>query len=123
MNILTVLALLFVFNLPIISSPGNSILAGFHADALPFSVFASGGQYTGQENSGSQDLRPDKKRAKPEAKTQTFTGTVEWEYKPLSWDCQVPNCDHYALYDDATHSNYELDDARAALHLRAREPR
>jgi hypothetical protein len=40
---------------------------------------------------------------------------VEWEYKPLSWDCQVPNCDHFALYDDATHSNYELDDRRAAL--------
>jgi hypothetical protein len=56
-----------------------------------------------------------RKRSKREAQTQTLTGTVEWEYKPLSWDCDVPNCDHFALYDDATQTNYELDDARAAL--------
>jgi len=56
-----------------------------------------------------------RKHVRQSAATQTFTGTVEWEYKPLAWDCDVPNCDHFALYDDATQSNYELDDARAAL--------
>ena len=56
-----------------------------------------------------------RKHATRSAVTQTFTGTVEWEYKPLAWDCDVPNCDHFALYDDATQTNYELDDARAAL--------
>ena len=55
------------------------------------------------------------KSPKKEVVVQTFTGTVEWEYKPLAWDCDVPNCDHFALYDDATHRNYDLDDARAAL--------
>ena len=40
---------------------------------------------------------------------------MEWEYKQLAWDCDVPNCDHFALYDDATETNYELDDARATL--------
>ncbi len=34
---------------------------------------------------------------------------------PLAWDWDVPNCDHFALSDDAMHHNYELDDARAAL--------
>ena len=56
-----------------------------------------------------------RKHIKQESQTQTLNGTVEWEYKPLSWDCDVPNCDHFALYDDATQTNYELDDARAAL--------
>ena len=56
-----------------------------------------------------------RKHASKSVVTQTFTGTVEWEYKPLAWDCDVPNCDHFALYDDATQTNYELDDARAAL--------
>jgi hypothetical protein len=46
---------------------------------------------------------------------QALTGIVEWEYKPLAWDCDVPNCDHFALYDDKNHINYELDDARKAL--------
>jgi len=55
------------------------------------------------------------KPPKKERIVQSLTGTVEWEYKPLSWDCQVPNCDHFALYDDATQRNYDLDDARAAL--------
>ena len=40
---------------------------------------------------------------------------MEWEYKPLAWDCDVPDCDHFALYVDATQTNYELDNARAAL--------
>lgn len=57
------------------------------------------------------------RRDQPErtSAAQTLTGIVEWEYKPLAWDCDVPNCDHFALYDDRTHINYELDDARKAL--------
>lgn len=72
-------------------------------------------QTAGQENNAQKQSKHSQKHAKQEAQTQTLTGTVEWEYKPLSWDCDVPNCDHFALYDDATHANYELDDARAAL--------
>jgi hypothetical protein len=64
---------------------------------------------------GQKQSPASQKHGKQEAQTQTFTGTVEWEYKPLAWDCDVPNCDHFALYDDATKTNYELDDARAAL--------
>jgi hypothetical protein len=55
------------------------------------------------------------KNKKQEPKVQTLTGTVEWEYKPEAWDCDVPNCDHFALYDDASRNNFEIDDARAAL--------
>jgi hypothetical protein len=54
-------------------------------------------------------------QSKPASQAQTLTGIVEWEYKPLAWDCDVPNCDHFALYDDASKINYELDDARKAL--------
>jgi len=72
-------------------------------------------QTADQENNAQKQSKHSQKHAKQEAQTQTLTGTVEWEYKPLSWDCDVPNCDHFALYDDATHANYELDDARAAL--------
>ena len=72
-------------------------------------------QATGQENNVQKQSKHSQKHAKQKVQTQTLTGTVEWEYKPLAWDCDVPNCDHFALYDDATHSNYELDDARAAL--------
>jgi hypothetical protein len=68
-----------------------------------------------QEKAAPKQPREPRKRAKREALVQTFVGTVEWEYKPLSWDCDVPNCDHFALYDDATGLNYELDNARAAL--------
>ena len=64
---------------------------------------------------GQKQPHARRKHARQSAVTQTFTGTVEWEYKPLAWDCDVPNCDHFALYDDATQTNYELDDARAAL--------
>jgi hypothetical protein len=77
---------------------------------IPASDVAGDSKYeTAAQSKGSR------KRSKQEAHTQTLTGTVEWEYKPLSWDCDVPNCDHFALYDDATQTNYEIDDARAAL--------
>ncbi|MGA7795051.1 MAG: hypothetical protein WCA19_18585 [Candidatus Acidiferrales bacterium] len=71
--------------------------------------------FTDRQNSERSPSLAFWKHAKQDAKTQTLTGIVEWEYKPLAWDCDVPNCDHFALYDDATHLNYELDDARAAL--------
>jgi hypothetical protein len=67
------------------------------------------------ENREISPSRASRKRAKGAAQTQTLTGIVEWEYKPLAWDCDVPNCDHFALYDDATQTNYDLDNARAAL--------
>ena len=55
------------------------------------------------------------KNKKQEPRVQTLTGTIEWEYKPQAWDCEVRNCDHFALYDDATRTNFDVDDARAAL--------
>jgi hypothetical protein len=70
-------------------------------------------QTESQKNNKAVQAHGSRKPTKQE--TQTLTGIVEWEYKPLAWDCDVPNCDHFALYDDATHTNYELDDARAAL--------
>lgn len=69
----------------------------------------------GQKRSGAVA-----KKSEGRATAQTFTGMVEWEYKPLSWDCDVPNCDHFALYDDAAKMNYEIDDARAALPFEGR---
>jgi len=63
------------------------------------------------------------KHRQPDAPVQTLTGTVEWEYKTLAWDCDVPNCDHFALYDDATKTNYELDNARAALPFEGKRAR
>lgn len=76
---------------------------------------AENGAHLGQQQPATRPPRYGRKRSRKEAIVQTLTGTVEWEYKPLSWDCDVPNCDHFALYDDATQSNFELDDARAAL--------
>ena len=65
-----------------------------------------------EQEYGRKQGQASKKHAKPEVQNQTLTGMVEWEYKPLAWDCDVPNCDHFALYDDATHANYELDETR-----------
>jgi len=93
----------------------HSQLAILKAGAPWASMITANEQSTDQEKSGPKQSRASRKHAKQEAQTQTFTGTVEWEYKPLAWDCDVPNCDHFALYDDATQTNYELDDARAAL--------
>ncbi|HTC62352.1 MAG TPA: hypothetical protein VK709_05875 [Candidatus Saccharimonadales bacterium] len=63
----------------------------------------------------AMNLQNYKKNKKQEQRVQTLTGTIEWEYDPHAWDCDVPNCDHFALYDDATRSNFHVDDARAAL--------
>jgi hypothetical protein len=68
-----------------------------------------------QEKYPPKKSRASRKRARQEEQAQTLIGRVEWEYKPVSWDCDVPNCDHFALYDDATQNNYELENTRAAL--------
>ena len=47
-------------------------------------------------------------------KEQVIVGTIEWEYKPMAWDCETPNCDHFAFYDPASGVNYDLDDALLA---------
>jgi len=72
-------------------------------------------QSADEKNGEKKQSHAFRKRAKQGVLTHTFTGMVEWEYKPLAWDCDAPNCDHFALYDDAAHANYELDDARRAL--------
>src|SRR6202030_2865952 len=72
-------------------------------------------QSTNQENNGQKRSQATPKHSKYAPQPKTLTGTVEWEYKPLAWDCDVPNCDHFALYEDATQSNFDVDDARAAL--------
>jgi hypothetical protein len=84
-------------------------------NAVAARMAAANELFTDRQNSERSPSRFYRKHAKQDAKTQTLTGIVEWEYKPLAWDCDVPNCDHFALYDDATHANFELDDARAAL--------
>ena len=103
-----------VFQLPTANSPKGILWTAFHTTVSLCGVTPNG-EPDDLGNSGSQELRGTHKKAKMEAPTQTFTGIVEWEYKPLAWDCQVPNCDHFALYDDAAKTNYELDDARKAL--------
>ena len=86
---------------------------GTHAGATraKFAVISS----LDENQSNTNISRNSKKHAKPEPQSQIFTGIVEWEYKPGPWDCDVPNCDHFALYDDTSRNNYELDDARLAL--------
>jgi hypothetical protein len=87
------------------------------------------GKMTPDEQSPAQENNPpirskhSQKQTKQEAQTETPTGTVEWEYKTLAWDCDVPNCDHFALYDEAGYANYELDDARAALPFEGKRAR
>jgi hypothetical protein len=80
-------------------------------------------QSADQENSAQKQAKHSSKHSKQGVQAETLTGTVEWEYKPLSWDCDVPNCDHFALYDDAGHANYELDDSRAALPFEGKRAR
>ena len=101
-------------------TPSTSLLSQFQMmvispNAVAAHMATANEFFTDQQDSGRSPSRAFRKHAKQDTKTQTLTGLVEWEYKPLAWDCDVPNCDHFALYDDATHANYELDDARAAL--------
>lgn len=107
--------LLLAFQRSSTTTQSQSELSIPTASAITVRTISENEQSTSQEKNGSKLSHSTRKRPKLEAQTQTLIGTVEWEYKPLAWDCDVPNCDHFALYDDATQANYELDDARAAL--------
>jgi hypothetical protein len=67
--------------------------------------------------------RADRKGAERKMQEQTLVGTVEWEYKPLSWDCDAPNCDHFALYDAASGVNYDLDNSLLASRYEGKKVR
>jgi hypothetical protein len=54
---------------------------------------------------------------------RTLVGTVEWEYKPLSWDCDAPNCYHFTLYDTASGVNYDLDNSLLASRYEGKKVR
>jgi hypothetical protein len=109
------LLFLFAAGTTNVTPPYHSQLTILSANTPTVNKITSNDQATGPENNGQKRSHAARKHAKQEARPQTLSGTVEWEYKPLAWDCDVPNCDHFALYDDATQTNYELDDARAAL--------
>ena len=103
----------------VLHAPGSRILArtgGAQASANETAarLVQIANQEPAQDQDPPQPVKPGK-QAKNHEKVQTLTGTVEWEYQTLYWSCDVPNCDHFALYDDASHINYEIDDARAAL--------
>jgi hypothetical protein len=115
MTFLTTAIFTLVFQLPIANLHGGVLSTASPASSGSLRMAAAGGQSSDHGNNGTKELRGSQKHAKAEAPIQTFTGIVEWEYKPLAWDCQVPNCDHFALYDDSAKTNYELDDARKAL--------
>ena len=115
MTFRTILLLLFGFQTTSQAPLNHFPLTILSTQAVAARTITAIEQSTGQENNGQKRSHASRKRAKQEAQTQTLTGTLEWEYKPLAWDCDVPNCDHFALYDDATQTNYELDDGRAAL--------
>lgn len=96
---------------PLVHSPlatvaaSDSVAGKTGADEMPVN----------QRNGGPEQSLLSRKHSKQDAPTEALIGTVEWEYKPLAWDCDVPNCDHFAFYVDARQTNYELDNARAAL--------
>ena len=115
MTFRTILLLLFAFQTTGTTPLDYFQLMMLNAHAVEARTVTLIEQSKDQENNGQKRSHASRKRAKQEAQTQTLTGIVEWEYKPLAWDCDVPNCDHFALYDDATHTNFELDDARKAL--------
>jgi|SRR5579872_439385 len=72
---------------------------------------------------GSKQSPINRKSAERKPKVQVIVGTIEWEYKPLSWDCDTPNCDHFALYDPASGVNYDLDDSRLASRYEGKKVR
>lgn len=109
--------ILFLFGLQMITAtqPNHFQLTMRGANGVSAQMNTANEHLAVVEISERSQSRANRKHVKEEAQTRTLTGIVEWEYKPLAWDCQVPNCDHFALYEDSTHTNYELDDARAAL--------
>ncbi len=110
-----ILLLLFTLGATALAPRVHSQLATVAASDSVAAKIGTSGLPANQENGGPVQSRLSRKHAKQEAPTETLTGTVEWEYKPLAWDCDVPDCDHFASYVDATQTNYELDNARAAL--------
>jgi hypothetical protein len=108
--------LLLLTSLAIVAAPQHEFQIILHAaSAATARATPAKEAPSEQEKHKPKESRASRKRTKREGQVQTLIGRVEWEYKPFSWDCDVPNCDHFALYDDATQNNYELDDARAAL--------
>lgn len=109
--------LIFLLMAFAISPPASRAvrLPAIRTNADDIHAFAAKRESPNQKQIDKAPPRTSDRNAKPELKEETLTGIVEWEYKPVSWDCDVPNCDHFALYDDASRNNYELDDARAAL--------
>jgi hypothetical protein len=109
-----VLIFLFGFRLASFLPPGQLALPPIHTSST--AVFANDNVATSSEalSNPARNLQNPKNK-KQEPRVQTLTGTIEWIYKPLAWDCDVPNCDHFALYDDATRTNFDVDNARAAL--------
>jgi hypothetical protein len=65
----------------------------------------------------------DRKSAQRTLKEQVIVGTIEWEYKPLAWDCDTPNCDHFALYDPESGINYDLDNSLLASRYEGKKVR
>src|SRR5216683_2568177 len=109
------LLLLFAFETTSTPPLGHFLMSNLGTNAVAGRTIPESEQSSDQENNSAKQSPATKKLARQKAQAQTLTGIVEWEYKPLAWDCDVPNCDHFALYDDATQTNYDLDDARAAL--------
>lgn len=123
MTFSTILLVLLGFQTPSTTPQSHFQLAMVSPNAVAARMVAADEFFTEQQDSGHLPSRAVRKHAKDDAKMKTLTGIVEWEYKPLAWDCDVPNCDHFALYDDAAHANYELDDARAALPFEGKRAR
>src|SRR5216683_4965259 len=110
-----ILLVLFAFETTGTPPLGRLLLSSPGTNAVADCTIPESEQPSDQENSSAKQSRATSKRARQKAQAQTLTGIVEWEYKPLAWDCDVPNCDHFALYDDTIRTNYELDDdARGA---------
>ena len=110
----------FILLLSAILAPQNALQAS-DVMATPAvrntaaSTIASDVPPAAQEAKPLKQSRNYRKGVPGKARAQMFIGIVEWEYKPLAWECDVPNCDHFALYDTTNLKNYEFDDARVAL--------
>jgi hypothetical protein len=116
--------LVFAFSFRVVSGMQLDRLPSlpFHSDAsaVPIAIqYAPTSDVTSSPASQSQAPKHKKK----DSRLKTLTGTIEWEYKPRDLDCDVPNCDHFALYDDATQTNFDIDNGRAALPFEGQKAR
>jgi hypothetical protein len=71
----------------------------------------------------TKQTHTNRKTSERNATEQVIAGTIEWEYKPLAWDCETPNCDHFALFDPASGVNYDLDNALLASRYEGKKVR